>query len=105
MPEPDLRNEVVQCIRAPERRLASATDTCLAKAAVADKRASVTGNPEACGAVKRLGHAGVIAAGFAICPEPPSFALFHTYYLVQRSEIFRQKSRLFVGGLWVLLFF
>ena len=92
MPEPDLRNEVVQCIRAPGPRLASATDTCLAKAAVADKRASVTGNPEACGAVKRLGHAGVIAAGFAICPEPPSFALFHTDYLVQRPEIFRQKA-------------
>ena len=102
MPEPDLRKEEVQCIRAPGRRLASATDTCLAKAAVADKRASVTGDPESCGAITRLGHACVIAAGFTICPEPPSFALFHTDYLVQRTEILRQKKPPFYG--WLLVF-
>ena len=105
MPEPDLRKEEVQCIRAPERRLASATDARLAKAAVADKRASVTGDPEACGAITRLGHACVIAAGFTVRPEPPSFALFHVSCLVQRSKFLRQKSRLFVGGFWFLLFF
>ena len=76
----------------PGRRLASATDARLAKAAVADKRASVTGDPEACGAITRLSHACVIAASFTICPEPPSFALFHSYYPVLKVEIFVKKA-------------